>query len=994
MIFLKSFFVYCFAIFSLFPSITIAFEKDSYITEPPKWIDTVSFDVEIDVPLDEISNGIYYILVDKQAFVPRNEEQHIFSKFAYKLINDTGVEENAQLNFNYDPRYERIMLHELNVWRNGKKETRVSDSNFALLHKEDEKNKLIYDGKLTLNIVMNDLKVGDIVEYSYSRIGSNPILQNKFSFNRQLNWSIPVGSTFVRILWGKDTPLYYKIDDNLKNKIIIGSLGELTEYRFELGPTSAVLQEDNTPYNFSPWQRIFFSEFESWQGVVDLMVPLYTTAAQVDDGIKKLAADITRSAKTSQEQVAAILRYVQDDIRYLGIEIAENAFMPTAAGNTVQRGYGDCKDKTVLTISLLKVLDIDAYPILVDTENRNDIQNYLPTIGAFNHVIVYLDLGGSVYWLDPTRKYQYGQIDTIYQPNYETGLLVRHGENDLISSKFQQSKTFVTIHDMFDLTQGVKQGAVYTSKTVYGGYKAEEQRRSLVQSGLKGIRNSFYEYYQNYYPDIEVIEPVTFSDDQKQNRLSAQEGYQIKNIWEDDVDEQEYDASFYANLITPYLSSENGLGRKQPYNLTYPINLSQHIELRFKKGEGWFFEDSHFTEHNSFFNYERKVKYDQDSAVLYLDYQYQANATYVPAEDFADYLTALSRTEDYKNYYIYSSYAEEIEEADDVVSFIFDNLEYILLILYLCLLILLIYSFYHQKKLAGDVVYYYYPVSFTKFFILWVVTFGFYSIFWFYKNWQFYKQKYNKPIMPLARAIFYPVWFYILFKALKAQSEEADASIQQPSNFVGVACFISIWIASIFSGLGYFPFLMIIVAAFCTWPLASFINHMNGEKNEAYLWHSKWRVTSMLAVCLTSPLMLLGLGGEVGLLASDSVVSGEGIPRRDIVFLQRKNIVAYDDDIIYFYSDGFISNRADGNGFTDRHVFSYWEDDGEFQYRIATYEEIEDIEVDYSNGWLENTIIDVIKKDGESFLLHVSAEDKKDKRFVKALNVRWKEVTQ
>jgi len=33
------------------------------------------------------------------------------------------------------------------------------------------------------------------------------------------------------------------------------------------------------------------------------------------------------------------------------------------------------------------------------------------------------------------------------------------------------------------------------------------------------------------------------------------------------------------------------------------------------------------------------------------------------------------------------------------------------------------------------------------------------------------------------------------------------------------------------------------------------------------------------------------------------------------------------ENIIYFYSDALLNTLEDGNGFTDKHVFSYWKDD-------------------------------------------------------------------
>ena len=79
------------------------------------------------------------------------------------------------------------------------------------------------------------------------------------------------------------------------------------------------------------------------------------------------------------------------------------------------------------------------------------------------------------------------------------------------------------------------------------------------------------------------------------------------------------------------------------------------------------------------------------------------------------------------------------------------------------------------------------------------------------------------------------------------------------------------------------------------------------------------------------------------------------------------------------------------NGFTQRHVFSYWEDeDGTFEQQQATYADIEDIDVQWENGFAGNTIVTVTRKDGTSFVLYVSNSDHKDRLFVNALFRNWK----
>ncbi|MBX9900533.1 MAG: hypothetical protein K2Y28_07070 [Burkholderiaceae bacterium] len=52
----------------------------------------------------------------------------------------------------------------------------------------------------------------------------------------------------------------------------------------------------------------------------------------------------------------------------------------------------------------------------------------------------------------------------------------------------------------------------------------------------------------------------------------------------------------------------------------------------------------------------------------------------------------------------------------------------------------------------------FYVVSSRKFLTLFIATFGMYQIYWFYKNWTYYKQRHGDDMWPAVRAIF-PIFF-------------------------------------------------------------------------------------------------------------------------------------------------------------------------------------------------------------------------------------------
>jgi transglutaminase-like putative cysteine protease len=98
------------------------------------------------------------------------------------------------------------------------------------------------------------------------------------------------------------------------------------------------------------------------------------------------------------------LRLVQDQIRYVFLGMNLGGYTPASAETTWARRFGDCKGKTALLVALLRELGIDAEPALVSTTAGDGLDQRLPTLQLFDHVIVRARIDKTIYWLDGARQ--------------------------------------------------------------------------------------------------------------------------------------------------------------------------------------------------------------------------------------------------------------------------------------------------------------------------------------------------------------------------------------------------------------------------------------------------------------------------------------------------------------------------------------------------------------------------------------------------------------
>jgi hypothetical protein len=80
----------------------------------------------------------------------------------------------------FDPGYQALVLHKLLIHCNGKVLERIDRSLINLIQREESQDVQIHDGSKTLNILVEDVRPGDSLEYSYTIRGANPVLQGRF----------------------------------------------------------------------------------------------------------------------------------------------------------------------------------------------------------------------------------------------------------------------------------------------------------------------------------------------------------------------------------------------------------------------------------------------------------------------------------------------------------------------------------------------------------------------------------------------------------------------------------------------------------------------------------------------------------------------------------------------------------------------------------------------------------------------------------------------
>ena len=196
----------------LMPQVSFAGPDYTVAIAPvPAWVQITDTSTPDKVPVEEIGSGNYYLLVDNQLKVGETRPQVRFTRLRQLVVNQRGLDKVSQIEVGFDPLYEYLTFHSMQIIRHSEVIDKLLDRDISLLKQEGRIEQGLYDGRLTAHVILDDVRVGDIIEYSYSIRGANPVYQNIFSFERSLQWSFPIHVQSLRVLWGKQNPLYVDV---------------------------------------------------------------------------------------------------------------------------------------------------------------------------------------------------------------------------------------------------------------------------------------------------------------------------------------------------------------------------------------------------------------------------------------------------------------------------------------------------------------------------------------------------------------------------------------------------------------------------------------------------------------------------------------------------------------------------------------------------------------------------------------------------------------
>ncbi|HVS95545.1 MAG TPA: DUF3857 domain-containing protein [Puia sp.] len=586
--------------------------------------------------VEDISNGYYYDLLDFQSNLARNTE---FTHYIRHIVNGSGVQYASEVSVTFSPQFQHVVFHRIDIIRDGMVIHRLRTSRIKVVQEETDADEFQYNGLKRAFLTLDDVRKGDRIDVAFSVVGFNPVFGNKYSDEFSLSSETAVCNYFKTIITTTDRPLFFRTTNHAPGPVEHRHDKTLI-YTWDNPSIDAddTRSGSNIPSWFNSYPTVYVTEFEGWPSVVDWGLKTFNHYKYpLPPALQQKVSDWkTRSQGDKVAFASLALRFVQDEIRYLGLEIGTNTHRPHPPTAVFERRFGDCKDKALLLTAILRHEDIPAYVALINTETRSRLNTVAPSPGAFDHAIVAIRRPDGKYdFIDPTLTAQRGQFADLFLPAYGYALVLREGESGL------QPVTPGKINDysIIETLDAPWYDSSHLSVTsVYTGAAADDIRSMFSEKSTKDLEAIYRKYYATISDEVRQDRAFAFTDDSEKNMVTVRKHYCMPPLWKTGSNGGRY-FEFTVRILEQNLPDPSDAPDNVPIALPYPFNV--HYTLDLNLPESWSFDELHIKNDAYQFDFE-PVRVGNN---ISLHYSLRTFDDHIPAASVGAY------KQDYKNIY-------------------------------------------------------------------------------------------------------------------------------------------------------------------------------------------------------------------------------------------------------------------------------------------------------------------------------------------------------
>ena len=354
-----------------------------------------------------------------------SDRSELYVDYMAEATNKSGQESLTELNLSFNPSVESLEIHRISVFSDGTWHTIDPEDLFTYPLASESQDKVL-SNLWCVHPIINQSVKGSRLRFTYT-IQTDLRLANNYYSEAYTPIYKPCGWYQLCVLLGDaEVKRRFQYAGDFSHREEETDFGAL--HVFELPVKQLPAFEPGTLQLQELNENLFLSTIPSWKEFgewMDREIQKYKLQPEeLPVSLQEILSNIDPSNRDATIQ--EIIDWVVQNINYFSVTLEKSGYLPRNPQDVLRKGWGDCKDKSLVLKCILDLIGVESHLALLNNELL--ARREFPVPGFFfNHCILWIGDLEDGYPVDPTSIFQ---LDPRHIPDFSRSiLLILDGKN-------------------------------------------------------------------------------------------------------------------------------------------------------------------------------------------------------------------------------------------------------------------------------------------------------------------------------------------------------------------------------------------------------------------------------------------------------------------------------------------------------------------------------------------------------------------------------------
>ncbi len=419
----------------------------------------------------------------------------ITERLVVEILDSIGINMFSEMIYPFEPGFDYVHVNALSVYESTTKLRYNTSLKDFYISNEMDNNAAT--GSQLAHLPLKQLSIGDIIYLTITRSSVEKSYEIPF-FDHQSSLTVPVALDLFTVIADTTYTVFEEYGDNTRTT-------RKNRTTWITHNPVLIKKERFMPHYIEYGTGVRVSSKHTWKDIGAAYEASIEHQFKSSLGIKEKAIDIQNNSRDTQKVIDDIIQWVRQYVEYKNLPFGGHATVPNRSILTLNQGYGDCKDQSLLVKEMLESIGVPSYLVLVNQDAPTSVA--LPTIQQFNHMILHIPKGEKwrEQYIDITDNIGSHRIVPI-ELEGKNVLIIDDEKSRLATTPIIENPNEHSV-DMYHTIVAHENGtADFRDSIVIRGKFASQLREVLYEMSETHQKNQINEWLKTDIPTIQITQ--------------------------------------------------------------------------------------------------------------------------------------------------------------------------------------------------------------------------------------------------------------------------------------------------------------------------------------------------------------------------------------------------------------------------------------------------------------------------------------------------------